>query len=77
MASWIDSCLGELGTMVDDNGGSLDLDMAPQMYNLTKDILARSNFGSNFEKGKEGFINQENHRKLLMEQGLLSNLLSR
>lgn len=73
MASWVEIWLERLDTLVVDNGGVFDADMSAELDDLTKDILARSSFGSSFAKGKEAFRHQENHKRLLLQQGLKSN----
>lgn len=73
MASWIEIWLRRLDSLVVDNGGAFNTDMSAELDDLTKDILARSSFGSSFAKGKQAFRHQENHKRLLLQQQLFSN----
>ncbi|CAM6100079.1 unnamed protein product [Calypogeia fissa] len=50
MASWIQTWLRRLDTLVGDEG-ALNVDIVPEFEDLTKDILARYLFGSSFAKG--------------------------
>lgn len=69
MASWIEIWLQRLDSLVVDKGGAVDIEMIPELDDLTKDILARYLFGSSFAKGRECFQHQETQKNLLLEQG--------
>lgn len=77
MASWIEIWLQRMDDLVVENRGSLDVEMHSELYELTKDILARSSFGTSFEKAKEGFEHLDNHKRLVAQQGYHWNPLQR
>lgn len=77
MASWIDIWLQKLDDRVVENGGSLEVDMMPELTDLTRELLARISFGSSYQKGKEGFDHMEIHKNLLLKRGYLWNPLQR
>ncbi|CAM6089902.1 unnamed protein product [Calypogeia fissa] len=79
MATWIELWLQKLenSAVHKEGSDSFEIEMYAAIDDLTKDILARSSFGSSFEKGKKGFNHQVKHMYLLYRQQMIPNPLLR
>ncbi|KAL3694199.1 hypothetical protein R1sor_007850 [Riccia sorocarpa] len=61
--------LTSLSKTVLENGGSAEVEMGEQIGMLTKDILARTAFGSDYVKGRRGFDGQHKLKFLEFQTG--------
>jgi cytokinin trans-hydroxylase len=52
------SMVDEWEKKVRDGGGNVELEVGDYMTHVTADIIARTTFGSNYEKGKKMFDKQ-------------------